>query len=283
MDNGPWLVYRNGAQDAEPLTADAVRALPEFPDALWVWREGMAEWTSPRALTDFFPPATETIEPPRAPATAAKKDNRWQALRKQLGGSASGGRGRRIALWAGGGVLGLWLAIFALNSALGTKVGFDYDDTVAFSSPSFRAGDKKYGEGFRGSDKEREAKWKEINSDPSRDIPKPLTMAIVRAAKLLGCDVVIITARKPNGREPFEEYWGDVFDEIHFEKEKARILGEGRYLAFFGDSDGDIEEAEKAGVIGIRIMRHPSSDNKREYEPGSFGEWIVPWSEGPDQ
>jgi acid phosphatase (class B) len=189
--------------------------------------------------------------------------------------------------WIGGslagGLLLLWGSVFAINTALDVKVGFDYDDTVAFSSPSFLSGREKIG----GANPYRSGRdtvvlfWTEVNSKPERDLVKPMTMHFVRLARLIGADPVLITARVGIGREPFIEYWRPQFKEIYFTREKARIMSRDRYLAYFGDSDSDITEAQDAGVIGIRILRHPDSENRGKNNPGDFGEWIVPNSEGP--
>lgn len=176
----------------------------------------------------------------------------------------------------------LWAGVFAANTALDSKVGFDFDDTIAFSSPSFRAAEEKFGEeAMRPKHRDFFAFWSELNGKPERDLPKPLTLWLARGARLLGCDVVIITARMGVGREPFVAHWKDRFDEIYFVKDKTRILERDRYLAFFGDSDADIAKAKKAGVMGVRIQRHPKSSNTYGYEPGRYGEWVVPGSEGP--
>lgn len=180
------------------------------------------------------------------------------------------------------GLLVCWGSIFALNTSLNSKIGFDFDDTVGFSSPSFAAGVEKYGDdAIKKGHPDHDKFWTEVNGHPERDIPKPMTLAIVYAARALGCDVVVITARHAFGRKPFVDYWQPTFSEIYFAKDKARFLTRDRYLAFFGDSDSDIEEAQKAGVLGIRILRSPDSSNDYGYDPGSLGEWVIPATEGP--
>lgn len=179
-------------------------------------------------------------------------------------------------------LLSLWLIVFVANTLRGSKVGFDYDDTVCFSTPSFMAASEKYTMKAIGSKHPDNALfWAEVNSDPGRDIRKPLTWTLINIFKLLGIKVVLITAREGISTGPFESYWGDSFSEYHFTKEKAKILGSGGYLAFFGDSDSDMSEAQKAGVLGIRIQRNPASSYQKKYNPGSLGEFVVPDSEGP--
>lgn len=177
----------------------------------------------------------------------------------------------------------LWLVVFLTNRILDCKIGFDYDDTIAFSTPSFREADRRWGpESISSRDSEYVQYWIEVNRDPRRDKVKPMTMAIVQAARLFGCDAVIITARPEIDTAVFADYWDGTFEEIHFTEDKQRILKNGKYLVFFGDSDSDMEEARKAGILGIRIRRNPSSSYKAKYNPGLYDELIVPFSEGPN-
>ncbi|RMH58863.1 MAG: hypothetical protein D6679_03450 [Candidatus Hydrogenedentota bacterium] len=189
----------------------------------------------------------------------------------------------RKVLWGGvGGVLALWLVLFGTNSILDTKVGFDYDDTVCFSTPSFESAAALYGmESIRKGSEKYERFWKEVNADPSRDLPKPVTLGLVRCARLLGIDPILITARPGIESETFVRYWRGLFDEVYFTENKSEILERARFLAFFGDSDSDIAEAREVGVIGIRIQRNPASSYKRKYNPGKYGEWVMPFSAGP--
>lgn len=176
----------------------------------------------------------------------------------------------------------LWLAAFSFNAATNCKVGFDFDDTLAFSTPSFEAAGEKYStRAISQSHPDYEKFWTEVNSTPERDIRKPKTFAIAYAADALGCDIVVVTARSGIGREPFIDYWDETFDEIYFTSDKSRIFRHGGYRVFFGDSDSDIEEAQKVGVPGVRIERNPNSSYKAKYNPGSLGEIVIPGTEGP--
>lgn len=188
---------------------------------------------------------------------------------------------RMLTLLAG--IFALWLVIFLINTILDCKIGFDYDDTLTFSTPSFRDADRRWGpESISYRDSEYVQYWTEVNRDPQRDKVKRMTMILVQAARLLGCDAVIITARPEIDTAVFADYWDETFREIYFTEDKQRILKSGNYLVFFGDSDSDMEEAKKAGILGIRVRRHPSSSYKAKYNPGSHDELIVPFSEGPN-
>ena len=44
---------------------------------------------------------------------------------------------------------------------------------------------------------------------------------------------------------------------------------------FYGDSDGDIEDAKAAGIPGVRFLRSPHSSHRGDYNVGKFGEEIL--------
>ncbi|KKN13771.1 hypothetical protein LCGC14_1003210, partial [marine sediment metagenome] len=119
----------------------------------------------------------------------------------------------------------------------------DYDDTLIFSTPAFRAGaasgQESYSEGY----------WRVVNQSFNVEKVKLVPMSIALIYKALGFDVVIITARQGYGGEEFQEHWKWLAKEFHFERNKSSILEKGSFVAFFGDSDSDITEALEAGVV----------------------------------
>jgi len=69
-----WFIFRSGRQEEQPYSTAAVRALPEFPHQVWVWREGMSEWALPGTLAEFAArdaaaPAAATVPAPAAAVT----------------------------------------------------------------------------------------------------------------------------------------------------------------------------------------------------------------------
>lgn len=160
-----------------------------------------------------------------------------------------------------------------LTASLNLKVGFDYDDTLSFSTPAFDAafaaqGVEPFSENF----------WRIVNSNQSREETKWGVAAWAILCKILGFDVVIITARMPVASEELIESWDWLHDGFYFTKEKARIMERHSYVAFIGDSDSDIEEARKAGVWAIRARRSSESSYKENYSPGKYDEWVLPFS-----
>ena len=153
------------------------------------------------------------------------------------------------------------------------KVGFDYDDTLIFSTPAFRAGaasgQEPYSPGY----------WRVVNQSFNREKVKLVPMTTALFYKALGFDVVVITARQGYGGEELQEHWKWLAKEFYFERNKSEILKRARFVAFFGDSDSDIEEALVAGVRPIRVKRSKKSDYRGKYHPGQYKECILPFSD----
>jgi acid phosphatase (class B) len=158
-------------------------------------------------------------------------------------------------------------------------VGFDFDDTLVFSSPAFKEGfagkPKPYSKGF----------WEIVNaSDEGRSVVKKKTLEILEKHRARGDSIYVITARKPYGGDKVKAYIqktfaippGNVFFETRGKERRIRALG---LSIFYGDSDSDIKAAQKAGIIGVRILRSPNSSYKGKNNPGRFNEEIVPGSQ----
>lgn len=167
----------------------------------------------------------------------------------------------------------IYLVAFAAVNSAELKVGFDYDDTLIFSTPAFRAGaasgEEPYSEGY----------WRVVNKSFNLEKVKLVPMTVALGYKILGFDVVIITARAGYGGEELKEHWEWFAREFHFEKDKSSILEKGRFVAFFGDSDSDITEALEAGVRPIRVRRSKKSDYQGKNHPGRYNEFILPFSD----
>ena len=173
------------------------------------------------------------------------------------------------------GVISLWAVCFIADVALDVRVASDYDDTLAFSTPSFmkgfESGYKNFSDDF----------WKVVYDSIDLEKTKKTRQTILLFARSLGIKVDIISARKDVSYQPLADKWGWLVHHVFFTKDKRGVLSRNRYIFFLGDSDSDIDEAQKAGVLGIRILRHPDSSYKENYNPGKYGEFIVPYSLGP--
>jgi acid phosphatase (class B) len=171
------------------------------------------------------------------------------------------------------------------------EVGFDVDDTVLFSSPGFYygytnregpGGTNRYGENFLDSGNQF---WTDLNTDLDRfSIPKPVAMEVIEMHKARRDTIYFITARPcPSGNPaPLTERLNRVFG---LENEhpvvftgkdpKAAAIRERGIDLFYGDSDGDIEDALEAGARAVRFVRSSLSTNPSPTSPGAFGEEIL--------
>ncbi|MFC1522140.1 hypothetical protein ACFL6Y_07000 [Elusimicrobiota bacterium] len=167
-----------------------------------------------------------------------------------------------------------FIAILHLGFELANlKVAFDYDDTLSFSSPAF---EKVLG--HKSVKPLSEKYWSMVNGNYKLEKPKYMTMAIALTAKLAGFDVVVISEREPYNCDDLVDSWNWLIDNFYFESEKSKILEKFHFVAFFGDSDADIAQANKAKIPAIRIRRSQRSVNKKNYNLGKYREWTLPFS-----
>ncbi|MEK7287762.1 MAG: hypothetical protein AAB091_04305 [Elusimicrobiota bacterium] len=175
-----------------------------------------------------------------------------------------------------------WKILCALAAAhfliagFNLKIGFDYDDTLSFSSPA-------YERGFA-AEKQKGVKpftpefWRIVNENYEFDEPRWGVIFWALLAKAAGFDIVVITARLPVNAEALVDRWDWLCDGFYFTKEKAAVMNKFHYVAFVGDSDSDIEECQRVDVMAIRARRSPKSSYRENYSPGKYGEWILPFS-----
>lgn len=174
------------------------------------------------------------------------------------------------------GALSVWGLIFSLVTIGELKVAFDYDDTLVHSAPSFSkafsAGVPPYSPEF----------WKVVNTGYDLERPKPLPYLAAWIFRVLGFDVVILSSRPNYGGEALRKEWrflvGDTEDFIFSggSANKHRYLQSGNFVLCFGDSDSDIIQGRKAGILSFRVKRSPKSLYKEDYHPGSLREFVIP-------
>lgn len=177
-------------------------------------------------------------------------------------------------------VLALYVAFFAFNHATGRTVGYDFDSTLSFSTPSFIEEEKRRADG------ENDFNWNLINGElVGLEKPKVISR-YVWVFRALGYTPIIITARPEIKRDEFVAHvstrYGFAPGDIYMTNEKNRILKERKTVIFFGDSNSDITAAQEAGCIAIRILRSADDQYKKSYDPGKYGEFILPFSEAHD-
>lgn len=174
------------------------------------------------------------------------------------------------------GILSTWGLVFSLVTIGELRVGFDYDDTLVYSSPSyeqgFASGAVPYSPQF----------WKVVNSSYDQERLKPLPFALAWAFRIFGFKITLITSRPDFGGEALRKEWRHLASEFVFaggSKNKHKTLTEGHYVLFFGDSDSDITESRRAKVLALRVKRSPKSTYKEDYNPGALRELVIPFSE----
>jgi acid phosphatase (class B) len=159
------------------------------------------------------------------------------------------------------------------------EVGFDLDDTLVFSTPGFeRAYKMAKKKDFKPFSEEF---WSIVNnSDASLSCIKTSVVDILEKHQKQGREIYVVTAREPHNTEPAREFVHNQFDipkdHLFFEPNgKTERLKKLEVDIYYGDSDSDISDAQKANIKAIRIQRNPKSDYQKKYHPGKYGEKIL--------
>lgn len=174
-------------------------------------------------------------------------------------------------------VMSAWGLIFSVVTISRLGVAFDYDDTLVFSTPAFAKALSGSAQPFSPEF------WGIVNNSYELERLKIIGSGLAWMFRLFGFRVAIISARPAHQSEALAKEWrklapkGFIF--AGDRGKKHAYLQNGRYVLFFGDSDSDISEARKAGVVGVRIKRSSKSSYKEDYHPGTLGEWVIPLSE----
>lgn len=175
-------------------------------------------------------------------------------------------------------MLSVWGLVFSLVTVSKLAVAFDYDDTLVFSAPAFRRGFAKSTQAFSPDF------WAVVNQSYDLEKPKLLTYPLAWAFRIFGFRVTVLTARPPVEADALKKEWRHLISRGNFifagdESAKQGHLASGNYILYFGDSDTDIEVARRARVFPIRVRRSNKSVYKEDYNPGTLGELVIPFSE----
>ncbi|MDY0199206.1 MAG: HAD family acid phosphatase [Tenuifilaceae bacterium] len=157
------------------------------------------------------------------------------------------------------------------SNAMAAVVGFDYDDCLCFTTPSFKVEGQQFG---------TDAFWAAVNGNPAVASPKASVVEILKAHVSEGDEVYVITARPDTGAAATIAYitatFGVAADHIIFApKGKDGVIKKKGITTFYGDSDSDISDARKGGAEGVRVERAPESSYKSKYSPGAQGERVL--------
>jgi acid phosphatase (class B) len=169
------------------------------------------------------------------------------------------------------------------------SVGFDVDDTLLFSGaivekniPSFD--ELKFLANY-------DLIFKKMNCDEVKfSIPKRIGKQLIAFHQVRGDEIYFITARAftPCVNEGYsindwiketfniQNLHPVIFTDSDFGRgSKAKWLKDLKLAVYYGDSDTDIEAAQKAGVLGVRVMRASNSWEKVSNHIGKYGELVI--------
>lgn len=166
----------------------------------------------------------------------------------------------------------LWAVIFSVNTVLGVKAAFEYDDGFAYTGDSFRKALKTY---------PKDSASEKAGEFCSADRGKAAPILVSAAMGFIGIKTHLIADRPAESSQCLINRWGRRFEKIFFpanQNEKYMILEKNGYLVYFSASDEGIIQARKAGIKPVRVERNKNSMAVYEYNPGKFGEKKLPLS-----
>lgn len=175
-------------------------------------------------------------------------------------------------------LLCVWGLVFSLVTIGRMSVAFDYDDTLVFSKPAYERALSEIAQPYS------EQYWSVVNRSYDLERPKAVAWGLAWLFRIFGFRVTILTNRPATSGEALQKEWRKLVtrNNFVFTGDKAKThsyLQGGNYLIYFGDSDMDISEAQKAKVFPIRILRGKNSSSKDDYHPGTLGELVIPFSD----
>ncbi len=176
-------------------------------------------------------------------------------------------------------VLCAWAVVFSLATVGRLRVGYEYDGALVNSSAAFRralaASSQPLSPSF----------WDVANQSYYLDKPKIIPYAAALLFRLCGFTVDVFALRPSTDGEGLRHDWRHLIAPQDFifvdnAAQLAQELARGRYLLFFGSSDGAILQAKKAKVLALRVLRTPQSGGRApDYNPGMFRELRLPYSQ----
>lgn len=172
------------------------------------------------------------------------------------------------------------------------SVGFDVDDTLLFSTPSFVLGKaifsvnseawshnvnfwQQVNNGLLVYSKKKESMQKIINYHLKRDddiyfiTDRPRTNVEELSSRLAGDFNIPFYKRNV---VIFKSYINGV------KRNKDYFIKINKIAVYYGDSDADISQ-DRNTVLKIRVLRSVASQNKNHYHPGMYCEFVITGSE----
>ena len=170
----------------------------------------------------------------------------------------------------------LWALCFSINTIMKNSIAVEYDGGIADSSKSWAAVIKE------GPAKHSKEYWHKLNAMSEKDKKKPLPALACLMAKICGIKVYLLCDRTEESSETIVRTWKRLASEIHFTpdpNDRYEFLEKHKPLLYAASSDENIIQAVKAEVMPIRIKRKEKSSLPGNYNPGKYGEKIIPFSQ----
>ena len=172
-------------------------------------------------------------------------------------------------------------------------VGFDVDDVALFSAPVvqkvlFENPGKRF--------EEIPEMYQRMNCgmEVRYSMTKQVTEKLIKLHKKRGDQIFFITARgytdcvdKDYGINQYlaEIYQIDNMNPVIFTNTefgpgtKATWLMDHKISVYYGDSDSDIQAAQNAGALGVRVIRAANSDKQEDNRIGCYSEPVLKHSD----
>lgn len=174
-------------------------------------------------------------------------------------------------------MMSVWGLFFSLITIGHLSVAFDYDDTLVDAHKAYEKA------AAAATQRDSPSYWGALNNAYDLESVKLVPFALAGALRVLGFRIVIMAERQGVDGEALKKEWRKLAPRSFIftpdGTAKHLHMQEGRYVAFFGDSDQDMLEAKKVNVLGIRIRRGKHAVKSDQYSPGKMGEVVIPLSQ----
>ena len=174
-------------------------------------------------------------------------------------------------------MMSVWGLFFSVITIGRLSVAFDYDDALVDSAKAYEKAARSV------TQRDSPTFWAALNNAYDLEAIKYVPFTLACALRGLGFRVVIMAERQGADGDALKKEWRKLAPRSFLftpdPAAKHLHMQEGHFVAFFGDSDQDMLEAKKVGVLGVRIKRGRHPVKLDPYAPGRMGELVIPLSQ----
>ncbi|MEK7388412.1 MAG: hypothetical protein AAB036_01805 [Elusimicrobiota bacterium] len=174
-------------------------------------------------------------------------------------------------------LMSVWGLFFSLITIGRLSVAFDYDDTLVNSEKAYEKAGRSV------IQRDSPTYWGSLNNAYDLETVKIVPFALACALRGLGFRIIVMAERQAVDGDALKKEWRKLAPRSFLftpdPTSKHLHMQEGHFVAFFGDSDQDMIEARKAGVLAVRVKRGRHALRRDPYAPGRLGEVVVPLSQ----